>query len=111
MLAGHNVYIVTWRTPEECGTLYNLLRSKVIGIYATSRQAKEKLIMNKVIESWNTREGWYVGKHKSKHVRIQQCVWDNKPPTRSEVAQHKGQMFSAGTFKYLGATISSRSFE
>ena len=65
----HKVYIVTWRTKEECGMLYWNLNRFVDGIYPTSRKAKAKFMAEKgiIVDVWiddnpsailYTMEGW-----------------------------------------------------
>lgn len=69
---GHLVYIVTWRTPEEskevaCDMQYWKVND--VGIYSTSRKAKEKFMFEQgvCIDVWiddnprailHTMEGW-----------------------------------------------------
>lgn len=68
---GHDVYIVTWRTPEEAKSmkLSHTMRKYLTGIYATSRQAKQKFMFEQgiCIDVWiddnpsailRTMEGW-----------------------------------------------------
>lgn len=42
--AGHKVYVVTWRFPDECTPVHMNLSGYVDGIYPTSRKAKEKFM-------------------------------------------------------------------
>jgi acid phosphatase class B len=41
---GHQVYLITWRFPNECNEVHLDLGGRVHGIYPTSRQAKEKFM-------------------------------------------------------------------
>ena len=44
--AGHKVYIVTWRTKEECAEIPRDVLLMVDGTHPTSRKAKEKYMYN-----------------------------------------------------------------
>ena len=66
---GHKIYVVTWRTEEECKNIYTLLRGHVHAVYATSRKAKDKYMYSQGIriDVWiddnpsailHTMEGW-----------------------------------------------------
>lgn len=67
--SGHKVYLVTWRTPEECKELPEELTNIVDGVYPTSRKAKESYMLSQGINihvwlddnAWavtHTMEGW-----------------------------------------------------
>lgn len=53
--AGHKVYVVTWRYPSEMTAVRAMLEEKVDGVYATSRQAKQRYVLKKhgvIIDVW-----------------------------------------------------------
>lgn len=59
---GHSVFVVTWRTPEECDDLDESLVNIVEGVYATSRKAKEKYMFAQGIriDVWIDDNPWAV---------------------------------------------------
>ena len=68
--SGHQVYLVSWRTPQESNQEIRNLAAFLDGAYFTSRKAKEKymydqgiridiLIDNNPHAIFNTMEGWY----------------------------------------------------
>lgn len=69
--AGHDVYLVTWRTPSEAAAMFltPIARKYLRGIYPTSRKAKAKFMAEQgiIVDVWiddnpsailYTMEGW-----------------------------------------------------
>lgn len=48
-MGGHKVYMVTWRTEEECEEIPESILLMVDGTYPTSRKAKEKYMYSQGI--------------------------------------------------------------
>lgn len=67
--SGHKVYLVTWRTPQECDQGIRDVSRILDGVHFTSRKAKEKYMYDQGIriDVWiddnpyailHTMEGW-----------------------------------------------------